>query len=75
MTQPAQARRQRDDRGSTCHVGGHLDHVQQIDRRRGAETAGLVAGEEVRRRSPPRLLLEIDVKRASGTVGLHNVQF
>ena len=35
----------------------------------------LVAGEELRRRAPSRLILEIDVKRASGTVGLHNVQF
>ena len=47
------------ENGSLAHVGG--------------DPQGLVAGEQLGGRAPSRLVLEIDVKRASGTVGLHNV--
>jgi hypothetical protein len=38
-----------------------------------ATRRAFVAGEQLGGRAPSRLVLEIDVKRASGTVGLHNV--
>ena len=38
IPQSAQTRGQRNDRGGTCGVGGHLEHVEQIDRRGRAKT-------------------------------------